>query len=139
MHFVIFEGLSEEKRQTAGGVDLCGDADLKAVQAQDTVWVVTRMGHNRLVPALCGRLIADRVVPHSLQSSGFDAAHSDSLYQLVLDQTRSERCIPFACDMIASWDIWRRPFRGVRMLTDDQGRTLEAAWTGHVREPRPAR
>lgn len=136
MHFIIFEGTTEEERQVEISLSLCGDQDLKALSEGDVLWVITRAGGARPVPALCGRLVAERVEVHTSAGLGFDATHADSRYRLRVQQERSERCVPFPCDMIVSWEIWRQPFRGVRMLTDEQGQALEMEW---LRSPRKQR
>ena len=128
VHYIIYEGTSEEKTHPSPGLDLCGDRDLESVSPGDTVWVVTRMGGARGLPGLCGRLTAAGVAPHLRGDAEFDETHSDCRYLLLVDEVRSTRCEPIRCDAIVSWDIWRRPFRGVRPLTDEQGRTLEAEW-----------
>lgn len=136
VHFVVFEANSEERTRPDVGMELCGDRDLKAVSPGDTLWVITRVGADRPVPALCGRLNAREVAPHAADDANFDASHSDCALRLLVDEGRSERCVPFPCVMIDSWDIWRQPFRGVRELTQEQGRTLEIEWAKAVRQAR---
>ncbi|GMV26246.1 MAG: hypothetical protein AMXMBFR58_22770 [Phycisphaerae bacterium] len=136
MQFIIFESTTEVGQQPGMCLSLCGDHDLEAVSKGDVVWVVTRSGIDRPVPALCGRLIADRVEPHVPGGKDFDPVHADCRHRLVVDVGGSERCKPFACEMIVSWDIWRQPFRGVRALTDEQGQTLDMEWSKMAREPR---
>ena len=136
VNFVVFEASSEERTRPDAGLELCGDRDLKAVSPGDTLWVITRVGADRPVPALCGRLIAARVVPHAASDGNFDASHSDCAFRLLVDEGRSERCAPVPCVMIDSWDIWRRPFRGVRELTPEQGQTLEIEWAKAARHVR---
>ena len=128
MHFIVFEGTSEERQQSTVGLDLCGDRDLREISRGDVLWIISRAGGDRPVPALCGRLVAEQVVAHSSSAAGFVPGHADCGYQLRVDEGRSERCTPFACDMVNSWEIWRQPFRGVRRLTDEQGRSLEIEW-----------
>jgi len=136
MHFIIFEGTSEESTHPTAGLDLCGDRDLEAVSTGDTVWVITRLGGDRPAPGLCGRLRAAGVTPHISGEGGFDRSHADCGYRLLVDEDHSERCVPFSCDMILSWNIWRQPFRGVRELTEEQGRTLNIEWAKSARETR---
>ena len=136
VNFVVFEASSEERTRPDAGLELCGDRDLKAVSPGDTLWVITRVGADRPVPALCGRLIATGVAPHAAGDANFDASHSDCAFRLLVDEGRSERCVPFPCIMIDSWDIWRQPFRGVRELTHEQGRTLEIEWARSARQAR---
>jgi len=136
LHFVVFEASSEERTRADAGLELCGDRGLKAVSPGDTVWVITRVGADRPSPALCGRLIAAGVVLHAAGGAGFDAAHSDCAFRLLVDEGRSERCVPIPCLMIDSWDIWRQPFRGVRELSREQGQTLEIEWAKAARHAR---
>lgn len=128
MDFIVFEASVEEVRHPSFGLWLCGNRDLRAVGQGDVLWIVTRMGGDRPMPGLCGRLLADRVVPHSPRVPGFDPAHPDSEHRLLVVENMSERCTPFACEAIAGWEIWRRPFGGVQELEAEQGRALEAAW-----------
>jgi hypothetical protein len=136
MHFIIFEGTTEETGRPGTGLGLCGDQDLQEVSKGDIVWVVTRSSLDRPVPALCGRLVADRVEGHAPGGTEFDSSHADCRYRLAVDEAGSERCTPFACDLIVSWDIWRQPFRGVRALTEEQGRSLDIEWSRSGHEAR---
>jgi hypothetical protein len=136
VHFIIFEATSEERTRPGSGLDLCGGLDLERISTGDIVWIITRMGGDRPVPGVCGRIHAAGVAPHLRGDADFDPLHADCRCRLLVDEDQSERSAPFCCDMIASWDIWRQPFRGVRMLTDEQGQTLEAEWKQSARRTR---
>lgn len=138
MHAIIFEGTSEEGRQAHGadGLDLYGENDLKQLGVGDVLWVVTRMGDDRATPALCGRLVVDHVERHfpGMKDSPLNAGDKSTC--VTVHHRMSERCAPFVCDAIISWDIWRRKFSGVEVLSDEQGRTLEAEWKRASRDMR---
>jgi len=133
MHFIIFEGSSEERTPLAAGLDLSGESDLEALSLGDTVWVATRLAGEREAPALCGRLRVAGSGPNSDRAAGYDRSRSDRPLRVLIDEAQSSRCEPFACPMVASWEIWRKPFGGLRQLSDEQGRTLEQEWARHGR------
>lgn len=136
MQYVAFESSVQEAKHVAdaavgaGGLDLCGDADFDRLQQNDLLWIITRLDADRPMPALCGRLTVERVLPYTANDKHTNLpARADCTRLIVVDLDRSERCTPFACEMLISWEIWRKPFGGIRPLSDEQARTLERSWT----------
>src|SRR5688572_5715658 len=132
MHCIIFEGTFEEKREGRDGLNLCGGPGLDNLAAGDVLWIVTRMGDDRASPALCGRLVVDQVTRHGPDEGNVE----NRSHCLVVHARQSERCVPFVCDAIISWDIWRRKFTGVGLLSEEQGRTLDSEWRRATRDAR---
>lgn len=138
MHAIIFEGTSEVGIQGRGGygLDVYGGADLERLHPGDRLWVVTRMSDDRATPALCGRLVVDHVERHVPGTCDAPLNAGDRSHRLVVHREQSERCAPFVCDAIISWDIWRKKFAGVETLTEEQGSALEAEWKRAPRDPK---
>ncbi len=138
MHAIVFEGTTEERGRPPDvqGMTLYGDASLRALKRGDVLWVATRTGGSRGTPALCGRLLVDRVESRTADDPLFPSDRMDRTHRLIVTRDGSERCLPFECGSIASWDIWRRPFGGLVELSDEQGSALDGEWSRASRQSR---
>ncbi|MBX3390269.1 MAG: hypothetical protein KF691_12545 [Phycisphaeraceae bacterium] len=130
MHCIVFESSREQDERHEGldELDLWGGIELQVLKRGDVIWVVTRLAHERPVPALCGRLCVESALRHSSDHPNFQPLRADCGMRVVAASSRSIRCDPFRCEVIASWKVWRSPFRGIGFLNADQGAALEDAW-----------
>ncbi|MFO0786347.1 MAG: hypothetical protein U0573_08360 [Phycisphaerales bacterium] len=133
MHCIVFESSREQSERHEGldGHDLWGGPELRSLNTDDVIWVITRLAHERPVPAICGRLIVTQTLVHSPDHPHFQELRSDCRYRVITDAVRSVRCPPFRCEVIDSWPIWRSPFQTVVFPSASQCATLEDAWAQH--------
>jgi hypothetical protein len=104
----------------------------------DVVWLVTGPTPE-CEPAVCGRLVVEKVRQHLPGTPEFDPAYADKCWQATMSRAVSTYCDPVPAPFLEGWGFWKQAVRGARPLSDDQAGELQSLWNSCERRPPRAR
>ena len=111
-------------------LDVYGGEEAGRLAQGDIVWLVTRMPDARGMPGICGRLVVLGTQENRATDRPMELAHAHHGVRIIADRNVSERCDPFPCDVVRTWDVWRSPFGALAEVTPTQAACLETFWLG---------